>query len=109
MLGERLTALRRAAGLSVPQLASKIRKSRAWIYDVESGAKNFTVDEYEKLVRGCGWSPEAVFAGPEASTIPHDLAWMLQTILKSKDSKLIDGIRVDLDAISRMALSLDKT
>src|SRR5213593_1825349 len=108
ILGERLTTLRRAAQLSVPELAAKIKKSRAWIYDVERGAKNFTADEYERLVKGCGWSADAVFAGPEESDIPHDLRWMLTTIVKSKDPTLLDGIRLNLIAISRLALSLEK-
>lgn len=107
LLGQQLKTLRESSGLSIKDLAEKLKCSRAWIYDVEHGRKNFTIDEYERLLQGCNASVESAMKGLNTSDIPakfHDLYWMLRTIVNSGSGKLVDGIRVNLEAISEKAM-----
>jgi transcriptional regulator with XRE-family HTH domain len=111
ILGKRLTAYRNAAGLSVAQLAKKAKTPRQYIYDIEAGKVNFTVDQYTKLLAGCGASFEELLAGTNTSTISpafRDLFEMLTTIVNSGNSDLLHGVRVSLDAISDRASRLMK-
>lgn len=107
LLGQQLKVLRESSGLTHKQLAEKLQCSRAWIYDVEEGRKNFTIDEYERLLHGCNASVESAMRGLNTSDIPaefHDLYWMLRAIINSGNGKLVDGIRVNLEAISEKAM-----
>jgi len=111
LLGHQLTIMRQAAGLSEGELADKLKCSRAWIYDVEAGRKNFTINEYDRLIQGCGTSTEQALAGLNTSDVPtefHDLYWNLRTIIMTDNKDLIFGIRVNLDAISEKARNLKK-
>lgn len=108
LLGERLTELRRAALLTEAQLASKTKTSRAGIYEIEAGEKKFTIDQYEKLVRGCDVSPETALAGFNKSDIPekaHDVFWTLLTIAKAPNNDdVLQGLRMILAPLADKAL-----
>lgn len=111
ILGERLAAYRKIAGLSVGQLARKAGTPRQYIYDIEAGKVNFSLDQYTKLLMGCGASFEELLAGTNTSTVSpafRDLFEMLLTIVSSGNKDLIHGIRVNLDAISEKAVRLMK-
>jgi transcriptional regulator with XRE-family HTH domain len=109
LLGAELRALREAAGINPADLAKKLGTSRAGIYEIEAGQKNFTVDQFDKLLRACGLSAERLLAGLSKSDLPYadqDFYRMLRIILESGDPDLRHGIRVNLDAISDKALRL---
>src|SRR5687767_13757249 len=67
MLGERLKAARDTATLTVAELASRVkiveRDPRTYIYEVESGKANPTLDMLERLYQSCGTSLETVLNG----------------------------------------------
>jgi len=111
LLGEQLRQWREAAGLSILQLAEKMGTKRTFIYDIEAGRKNFTVDYWEKLLRACGVPPEEGLRGFSTSDMPRefqDLFRMLAIIVTKGNDDLIHGIRVNLDAISDKALRLHR-
>jgi transcriptional regulator with XRE-family HTH domain len=111
ILGERLKAYRKMAGLSVAQLGEKVNTPRQYIYDIEAGRVNYTVDQFARLLAGCGTSFEELLAGTNTSAVPvafQDLFQMLQTIISSGNADLLHGIRVNLDAISDKALRMMK-
>jgi len=116
LLGERVRQCREAAGLSIAQLAEKMSTPgkpahRTFIYDIEAGRENFTVDYWEKLLRACGVSPGHALAGVTSSDIPpeyQDLFRMLQIITTKAPSELIDALRIVFDAITDKALRLSR-
>jgi len=114
LLGEKIKDYREGSGLSVLDLVSKTgdqQVNRTFVYDIEAGRKNFTVDHWEKLLRALGVPPEKALSGFKSSDIPkgaEDLYRMLKIIVESGDDDLILGVRVNLDAVADKALRLRK-
>ena len=117
ILGERLKQLREKAEMSITDLARKMETSRSHISEIEKGTKPFTGELYDRLVRACNSTPEAAFAGlgqirdqPEGF---GEFYWMLDQILSvapfgDEGKRIVDGIRLNLEAISEKALKFRK-
>lgn len=110
LFGERLKLYRKSAGLSVIELAERAQTARQVIYDIEKGNANYTVDQFIKVIRGCGVSVDEFLRGVSAEpTEFHDLFHMLRIIATSGNKDLVHGIRINLEAISEKAVRLQKT
>lgn len=106
LLGKKVKEWREHTDLSISQLAVKMGTKRTFIYDIEAGRKNFTIDYWEKLLRACGIPPSTALAGFTSADIPQDLYRLLKIIVDKGNDDLIHGIRINLDAIADKALRL---
>jgi len=112
LLGKRLKHLREIASFRhQEQIAQSAETTRPQVAAVESGRENFTCDFYGRLLKACGYTPEAALAGFDQSGTPaefNDLYLMLTRIIKAaqygeEGRRLVDRIRVNLEAISEKA------
>jgi transcriptional regulator with XRE-family HTH domain len=111
ILGERLKKLREEKGLTQDDVAQAYGTSRSHVDELEKGKKNFTGPTYDKFIRACGSTPEAVLETGIQGAIPQDLAWMLSSIVKTasagvEGARLLEGIRINLEVISKEARRL---
>jgi transcriptional regulator with XRE-family HTH domain len=110
-IGERLKELRKKAGVSplfIEQQSEKDGKKidRTYIYDIEKGNANWSIDHLARILAYCHSSLESFFMGFQRSDVPLDhqpFHRMLMEILSSGDPDLVFGIRVNLEAISEKA------
>ena len=111
-LGARLKKYREElAGRSVDEVAKDIGVGRQYVYQMEKGKANFAIDKYIRALRACGVSFEEFLEAMQSSDIPAEhrpFYDMLAVILKSGKKELIDGIRVNLEAISEKVQRLQK-
>lgn len=78
--GERLRALRLAAGLTQERLAERADVHTTYIGQLERGEKNATIESVLKLSRALGLPAEQLFRhlpGPNPQTGPADEAYRL--------------------------------
>jgi transcriptional regulator with XRE-family HTH domain len=110
-IGKKLEGIRVKAGLSPGAIVKRakldgVKIDRSYIYDIESGEANWSIDKLTKILQYCHTSLESFFFGLQRSDIPPDhqpFHRMLEEILKSQDPDLTFGIRVNLEAISEKA------
>ena len=67
-LGNRIKELRKAIGLSQEKFALKIDMDRTYFATVESGKRNISLQNIEKIARGLGVSISELFEGLEGKT-----------------------------------------
>lgn len=80
-LGERLRALRLAAGLTQEKLAERADVHATYVGQLERGEKNATVESVCKLTRALGTDPAALFAHlPGAASQPAPAEEIYQLI-----------------------------
>lgn len=111
LMGRRLRELREQAGISVAGLAKQCKLDRTYIYDVENGTANWTIEHFATLLSACHSSLESFLAGLNSSDFsPEDETFhrMLGVILASGDDDLRFGIRINLEAISEKAVRVRK-
>lgn len=110
MLGQKLKHYRETfANLTQQELADRAKIDRSWVINIEKGHSNYSIDEFISLVTNCGVSFESFLAGLEQTNIKpehRDFHRDLNTILNSNDDDLVNGIRVNLRAISKEAVAL---
>ncbi len=61
--GERIRALRNQKGISQEKFALSIDMDRTYYASVESGKRNVSINNIEKIARGLGVSIEELFRG----------------------------------------------
>lgn len=61
--GERIRDLRNAKGLSQEKFALSIDMDRTYYASVESGKRNVSINNIDKIARGFGFSLEELFKG----------------------------------------------
>lgn len=61
--GERIKELRNAKGLSQEKFALSIDMDRTYYASVESGKRNVSINNIDKIARGLGVSLEELFKG----------------------------------------------
>jgi transcriptional regulator with XRE-family HTH domain len=61
-LGQKIVALRKAAGLTQRQLAKKLRRVPSVIAHIERGQRRVDLYELFQIARACGASPKKVAA-----------------------------------------------
>jgi len=111
IMGARLRHYRESAGLSILDVETRTKIRRSHLYRIEAGKANFSIDVFEKLLKACGVTLEEFLAGLRTSEIPSDvddLYQMLDIIVGGKIPRQIEGIRVNLEAISEKVLRLIK-
>jgi len=112
MMGARLRRLREEAGIPVTQLAEDADIDRSYIHDIEAGRANPTLDVYAKLLSFCHVDFHEFLTGLQSTDVPlkhAEMQRMLSVILNSGVEDLIQGIRVNLEALSEKAMRLQKT
>lgn len=110
-LGPQLKRYREGAQLTVAAVAKAVGVGRQYIYLVEAGTANFTIETLVKYLRACGVPFEEFLRGMRAGDIsPAEQRHrqMLNIIHKSDIADLVKGIEVNLEAISEKALRLVK-
>ncbi|WP_205963677.1 helix-turn-helix transcriptional regulator [Roseicella aquatilis] len=70
-LGSRIREARKQAGLTGPELAEKVGTTRTWIYSVEEGRQNVTIQGLRRLLRALGLELQEVLP---AGDLAKDLA-----------------------------------
>lgn len=112
LLGERLRRYRESLGISVQRLANAAGVSRQYVHLVEKGGANLTIDTYVNMLWACGVSFNEFLRGLHSSDIPeshqHAHQW-LHEILDSEQDRVIEGILINLQAISLLARTLKST
>lgn len=109
LMGARFRKLREESGVTVSTLAERSGKDRSYIHDIETGRANFSIDIFAQLLSHCGVDFEEFLTGLEPSDAPahhQEFYRMLRIILNSGIKDLIQGIRVNLEAISEKAVRL---
>jgi len=97
--------------MSVIELASRAKGSRHYIYLVESGKANFTIDSYVEMLAACGVSFDDAIASLRSSDIPDEhqpIYRALATVLRSNFRDLEECARVALQALAEKATRLQK-
>lgn len=110
-LGAKLKQYREGAQISVNELAKSVDVGRQYVYLVENGKANFTIDSYVQMLRTCGVSFQEVLAGLHTSDIPAEhqpYHRSLSRILNSGAGDAIQGIRASLTAFAEQAIRLQK-
>ena len=115
-IGKRLRELREAAGITVASIEKRSKADgkkidRTYIYDIENGNANWSIEHLARILSYCHSSLESFFFGLQKSDIPVEqqpFHRMLATILNSKDPDLTFGIRVNLEAISEKAIRVSQ-
>lgn len=64
-VGERIRELRQAKGLSQEKLALEIGLDRTYVASVESGKRNISIVNLEKIWNGLGICPKDFFSKPD--------------------------------------------
>ena len=67
--GERIRDLRNAKGLSQEKFALSIDMDRTYYASVESGKRNVSINNIDKIARGFGVSLEELFTGLQGGYI----------------------------------------
>lgn len=62
-LGEKIKELRKAKGMSQEKFALSINMDRTYYASVESGKRNVSINNIDKIARGLGVSLEELFKG----------------------------------------------
>lgn len=103
IMGLRLKQYRESLGLSIPELEAKVKIRRSYLYKIEAGTANFGIDLFEKILGKCGVTLAEYLAGlrtaPESSD-HEDLYQMLDSVVRSKIPRQIEGVRILLEAVS---------
>ena len=76
---EKLRSMREEAGLRQGQIAEYLGVTQTFISKVETGERNLTVDQLEKLVNLYGYSLD-IFAGAEHEIHPIRFAFRAQEV-----------------------------
>lgn len=103
LLGEKLKEYREHAGIRAVDLAEGAQVGRQYVYLVEGGKANFTIDSYVEMLRYCGVSFQELLTALQHSDIPNAQQRYhrsLSEILNSGQQDLIDGIDVALHAFT---------
>jgi len=110
-MGNRLKSYREGASLSVISVAEALKIHRSTINGIESGKINFSINLFAKLLSHYGTDLGEFLRGFQMSDIPdEDLAChdMLNQILRSGIKEQVQGIRINLEAISEKVARLLK-
>lgn len=62
-LGKRISTSRKRLGLSQEKFALKVEIDRTYLASVESGKRNISIKNIDKIARGLGLSLEELFRG----------------------------------------------
>jgi transcriptional regulator with XRE-family HTH domain len=65
--GQRVTELRKAAGISQEAFANKHGFARSYMSKIERGKANVALDAVQRLAEGLGVEPKALFEHPAPS------------------------------------------
>lgn len=63
LIGNRIKELRIAAGMSQEKFALSIDMDRTYLASVESGKRNISIENLQKIIIGLGFSFEEFFKG----------------------------------------------
>ncbi len=91
-IGERLRALRLAAGLTQERLAERAELHPTYIGQLERGEKNVTIESLLKITRALGMPPDQFFShlpGPAAQPGPADTAYQLLLAWPPKEQQAL--------------------
>src|SRR4051812_18258799 len=67
-IGSRIREARKRAGLTGPQLAEAIGTNKTWIYSIEEGRQNVTIQGLRRLLRALGLEIQEIMpSGPDLS------------------------------------------
>jgi transcriptional regulator with XRE-family HTH domain len=111
LLAAKLRAFREGAGVGVEELAKAVKRGRQYIWLVEEGKANFTINNYIHMLDECGVSFADAVSAYRSSDIPEahqDFYALLAKILKSENPKLLDGLRETLQAFAEKSARLQK-